>query len=265
MKAKKYFILLAVIAGILHSSVWGEERLIEEDYGAVLIGRPHPTLAGIEGLAVVIVPPDAEPNRESLVWIWTELNTKVIERLSKDGIKTIPGVAGNILNIVELRIDIDMLKLADSQQSVFHVQTSLSRAVCLTEEQRFSFKADVWDTEPVMLAVSAEKMSEKVISVVLEQVETFIHAYLAANPPDKRGSDAKTSDTVSKPIRGEQAKSVAKPATAKYKYVSSKNSKVFHIPDCTSAKRIKPENLITYSSKDEAVNAGKRPCKICKP
>ena len=265
MKVRKHFILLAVVAGILYSSVCGEEQFIEQDYGAVLIGRSHPTLAGIERLAVVIVPPDAEPNKESLVWIWTELNTKVIERLSKDGIKTIPGVAGNILNIVELRIDIDMLKLADSQQSVFCVQTSLSRAVCLMKEQRFSFKADVWETEPVMLAVSAEKMSEKVTSVVLEQVEAFIHAYLAANPPDKQVSDARTSDTVSRPVQQEQTKSVAKPPTAKYKYVSSKNSKVFHIPDCTSAKRIKPENLITYNSKDEAINAGKRPCKICKP
>jgi hypothetical protein len=261
MKAKKYFILLAVIAGILYSSVWGEQRQIEEDYRAVLIGRSHPTLAGIEGLAVVIVPPDAEPNKESLVWIWTELNTKVIERLSKDGIKIIPGVAGNILNIVELRIDIDMLELADSQQSVFYVQTSLSRAVCLTEEQRFSFKADVWDTEPVMLAVSAEKMSEKVTSVALEQVEAFIHSYLAANTPSKRPSEQKNISIVPK----EQLEPVDKSTPAKYIFVSSKNSKVFHIPDCTSAKRIKPENLITYNSKDEAVNAGKRPCKICKP
>ena len=265
MKVRKHFILLAVVAGILYSSVCGEEQFIEQDYGAVLIGRSHPTLAGIEGLSVVIVPPDAEPNKESLVWIWTELNTKVIERLSKDGIKIIPGVAGNILNIVELRIDIDMLKLADSQQSVFCVQTSLSRAVCLMKEQRFSFKADVWETEPVMLAVSAEKMSEKVTSVVLEQVEAFIHAYHAANPQGLQTSDAETGNSVSPTTPQKQVKPVAESAVAEYRYVASKNRKIFHKPGCSSAKRIKPANMIGYNSRAGAIKAGKRPCKICKP
>ena len=265
MKARKYFILLAVVAGILSSSVWGEERLIEEDYGTVLIGRSHPTLAGIEHFMVVIVPPDAEPNKESLVWIWTELNTKIIERLSKDGIKTIPGVAGNILNIVELRIDIDMLKLSDSQQYVFHVQTSLSRAVCLTEEQRFSFKADVWKVGPVMEVASVQTMPDAVTNVVLEQVEAFIHAYLAANPQDEQRSDTKTTDAVTPTARKEQVGPARSMTVAEYEYVASKNSEVFHRPECSSAKRIKPENLVGYNSKNEAIRAGKKPCKRCKP
>ena len=185
MKAKKYFILLAVVAGILYSSVWGEEQLFEEDYGGALNDRPYPTLADIEHFMVVIVPPDAEPNKESLVWIWTELNTKIIERLGKDSIKTIPGVAGNIVNITELRIDIDMLKVTDSQQYVFCIQTSLAREVYLKKQRHLLFKADVWKTAPVMQAVSVQSMPATVTNVVLEQAEAFIHAYLAANPITK--------------------------------------------------------------------------------
>ena len=258
MKARKYFILLAVVAGILYSSVWGEERLIEEGYGGVLIGRPHPALADIEHFMVVIEPPDAEPNKDGLVW--KELEAKIINKLNEAGIKIMPGIAGNILNIDELRVYIDMLKLTDSQQYVFCIQTSLARMVNLPQH-RFHIKADVWKTEPAMQAVSVQTMPDAVTNVVLEQVEAFIYAYLAANPSSKRPSDANDISIVLKA----QVKPVAKSTAAKYEYVASKNSKVFHKPDCSSARRIKPENLTGYNSRAEAIKAGKRPCKRCKP
>ena len=258
MKARKYFILLAVVAGILYSSVWGEERLIEEGYGGVLIGRPHPALADIEHFMVVIEPPDAEPNKDGLVW--KELEAKIINKLNEAGIKIMPGIAGNILNIDELRVYIEMLKLDDLQKYVFRVQTSLARMVNLPKH-RFHIKADVWKTEPAMQAVSVQTMPDAVTNVVLEQVEAFIYAYLAANPSSKRSSDANDISIVLK----EQVKPVAKSTAAKYEYVASKNSKVFHKPDCSSARRIKPENLTGYNSRAEAIKAGKRPCKRCKP
>jgi hypothetical protein len=259
MKAKKYFILLAVVAGILYSSVQGEERLIEENYGGGLIGRNNPALAGIERLAVVIVTNDAEPNKEGLAW--TELNTKVLERLNKAGIKIIAAIAGNVLNIIELRINIDILKLADLQQNAFHIQTSLSRAVCLAEDHRLLFKADVWDTEPVMRVASVQNMPQEVTSVVLEQVEAFIHAYLAANPKD---ADSTKSKDVSTTYQKKVAP-VVKPIAAEYQYVASKNSKVFHKLDCSSAGKTKTENRIFYNSREEAIQDGRRPCKLCNP
>jgi len=259
MKARRYFLLLAVVAGFLCSSVWGEERLHEEDYGSVLLSRPNPALAGIEQLAVVIVPSGAEPNMARLVE--TEVGTRVIERLNKAGIKIVAAIGGDILNIVELRINVDMLKLADSQQYAFHIQTSLSRAVCLSEKQRFSFKADVWNTEPVMRVASAQNMSQEVTRVVMEQVEAFIHAYLAANP---KGAEITKSNNISTvPKKGVEA--VAKPIAAEHRYIASKNGKVFHNPNCSSAERIKPENRVFYNSRQDAINAGKRPCKLCNP
>lgn len=250
---------MAVVAGFLCSSVWGEERLHEEDYGAVLLSRPNPALAGIEQLAVVIVPSGAEPNMARLVE--TEVGTRVIERLNKAGIKIVAAIGGDILNIVELRINVDMLKLADSQQYAFRIQTSLSRAVCLSEKQRFSFKADVWKAEPIMQAVSVQSMPAAVTSVVIEQIEAFVHAYLAANPPNKRPSEANDIGAAAK----ETLEPAAESTPAGYEYVASKNSDVFHKPECSSAKRIKPENLVGYSSRDEAINTGKRPCRRCNP
>ncbi len=47
-------------------------------------------------------------------------------------------------------------------------------------------------------------------------------------------------------------------------YVASKKSDVFHRPGCPSVKQIKPENLITFASRQEA-SAQRRPCLRCNP
>ena len=55
------------------------------------------------------------------------------------------------------------------------------------------------------------------------------------------------------------------PSAAIGAFVGSVNSNVYHYPSCTYARRIKPDNLITFSSAKDAVNEGYRPCKVCKP
>ncbi len=49
------------------------------------------------------------------------------------------------------------------------------------------------------------------------------------------------------------------------KYYGSKNSDVFHYPWCKHAANIKPQNLRVFSSRQEAIDRGYRPCKVCKP
>lgn len=49
------------------------------------------------------------------------------------------------------------------------------------------------------------------------------------------------------------------------KYYGSKNSDVFHYPWCKHAASIKPANLRVFSSWQEAIDRGYRPCKVCKP
>ena len=48
-------------------------------------------------------------------------------------------------------------------------------------------------------------------------------------------------------------------------WTASKNSKVFHRSDCSFNKRISPENLIKFDSREQALQTGRRPCKTCKP
>jgi len=53
--------------------------------------------------------------------------------------------------------------------------------------------------------------------------------------------------------------------TKEWKYVASKNSKVFHRPDCKWAKKISPKNLIGFKTREEAAKSGRRPCRSCEP
>jgi len=48
-------------------------------------------------------------------------------------------------------------------------------------------------------------------------------------------------------------------------FVSSRVSNVFHKPDCEWAGKIKPWNRQCFSSREKALEEGKKPCKVCKP
>lgn len=48
-------------------------------------------------------------------------------------------------------------------------------------------------------------------------------------------------------------------------YVGSVNSNKFHYTYCRYADRIYESNKIYFSSRDEAINSGYIPCKVCCP
>lgn len=48
-------------------------------------------------------------------------------------------------------------------------------------------------------------------------------------------------------------------------YVASKNSQVFHRPECPYASKIASYNRVKYNTREEAVKSGKRACSKCKP
>jgi hypothetical protein len=263
MKTGKYYLELAIIIGILCVPALGEVELPPPEDKPFLLAQPNPALTGVRQLYVVILAHGAEPNKDGLVW--KDLEAVVESKISQSGIKIAQAIQREhilrSLDIPELRININILKTEEPAQYIFHIETSLAKKVYLTKDTSQRIKVDLWKTEPTMQVVSAEGMPAAVTSVVSEQVEAFIHAHLAANPPNKRPTD---SNDISKAAE-EQFKPAAESTPAEYKYVASKNSGVFHKPDCFWAKRIKPENLVGYGSRDEAINAGKKPCKQCNP
>ncbi len=55
------------------------------------------------------------------------------------------------------------------------------------------------------------------------------------------------------------------PTEALAQYLGNKNSKVFHFTTCTYGKKSNEENRIYFSSREEFVNNGYTPCKVCNP
>lgn len=263
MKTKAYYLILAIAVGFFNAPVPGQVEQPLPGDKPLLINQPHPALAGIDKLHVVVLRYGDSSEKDMPVWKQIEKNVK--EKLRRAGIELDTPTADNILTISELRIYVSTLGLEDSQQCIFHIRTALARAVCLKDKQNPVFKADIWQATPVMQAVSAENMPAKVTDVVLEQVEGFINVYKATNPPGKQLSDVSINETGSLTVPDKQDEKDANSSTTEYKYVASNSSNVFHKPECRWAGNISQKNLVGYKSKDEAIKAGKRPCKTCNP
>ena len=61
------------------------------------------------------------------------------------------------------------------------------------------------------------------------------------------------------------ADNTAAPAAAAEGFVASKSSKVFHKPACPHAKRMQDNTKVVFSTRDEAIATGRRPCQTCNP
>lgn len=48
-------------------------------------------------------------------------------------------------------------------------------------------------------------------------------------------------------------------------YVSSRSSDKFHRLDCRYVREILPENKVYFYFREDAIDAGKSACKVCKP
>lgn len=257
MKTGKYYLVLAVLGGILFSLTSAETESPQNDF--MLISQLNPALAGIKEVSIVVVTLGIEPNQEGA--FRKNIESMVISNLAEAGIKINRNGTGSTSDIPELKVEINTLKIEDCRQYVFHVQTSLSRLVRLEKQDRMLFKVDVWKTEPAMGVSSFQNMPEPIEKTASKQIGAFIQSYIAANPQKTGRTSTDNGANISPTSQNEQTK----PAAAEYKYVASKNSDVFHKAGCSMAGRISPANLVFYNSREEAINAGKRPCKRCNP
>jgi hypothetical protein len=257
MKIKTYYFIFAVATGFFCAVVLGQAEQFQSGEKPSPISRPHPAYVGIDTLNVVVLQYGTKEGKDET--FFKQLETETKEKLQQAGIKFDTPTADNILTTPELRIYVNILRLEDSQQHVFHIRAALARAVRLKDERNPVFKSDIWQATPVMQTVSAEITSAKVTDAVLEQVDDFIEIYEATKSSGKQLSDESVNETDSS-IAPEK-----KIDAAEYKYVASNSSNIFHKPQCRWTQNISKRNLITYKSKDEAIKAGKRPCKTCNP
>ena len=55
------------------------------------------------------------------------------------------------------------------------------------------------------------------------------------------------------------------PAAFGGEFLGSNQSDKYHLPDCKWAKKITKENRVVFPSAVEAIRAGYKPCKVCRP
>ena len=55
------------------------------------------------------------------------------------------------------------------------------------------------------------------------------------------------------------------PAASSAQYIGNKNSHIFHLPECSGVKSMSEKNKVSFSTREEAVNADYKPCSTCNP
>ncbi len=236
--------LLAILAAEpLPPSPSAQSDVLLEVEPNLLIDR-HEGLVDVNELQIVLVTEDA--GQTASIVDYDDLHAQIVEVVAAVGIEH---VEGQTTPLPQLRVDIETVRLSDGGQCVYRVQTALSRMVMLPGYDQTRMRADVWRVRPVMKAVTESDVADAIKKAVLTQAETFAGELEVA-----RKLQARWPDFSERPSAAGQAP-----------YVASKNSAVFHRADCPMAGNIAERNLVTYDSRQDAIQAGKRPCKSCNP
>lgn len=192
-----------------------------------------------------------------------EIRENIVEQLEQAGIKILPvNLWGTAPGRCRLKVLIKVYKPSDLKTFIYNLKIYFVQTVALERIPGAKIDAVTWELAWLAHG-SKSKLTEAVPANLKIMTDNFIRDYRLANPLSGEPSDTNTGNNVS--VTAPQGQIRSDVAVARYRYVSSKNSKVFHSPQCRSAKRIKPENLVGYNSKEEVIQAGKRPCKVCKP
>jgi len=217
-----------------------------------------------------------------------KLEDEISSRLSQNGLKVVPadvnaidrlqkqkmaevlkrkgGPTENLRvylsGVPELIVRISVLQGVESGPCVYHVQTSFAREVYLRSPRK-RMKAEVWRIDVPVNIAEENECDSAVTTSAMRQVDAFIADWKRANVVKAAADRGEPKSDVTGPVTQEQGEQSGQ--QVEYEYVASKNSKVFHKKDCGAAARISSENLIGFSSRGEAIQSGRRPCKICNP
>jgi hypothetical protein len=236
-------------------------------FSALSFAEQYPMLEDIRQVCVTIDHAGVEPNAPPIDW--ANLNLQITRKLNSAGIRTAAISGGRVhqsADMSELRITVMMLSMQETEQFVFHIETSLHRLVSVAEKGTVQFSAPVWTSSVTMQSTSVDDINDAITKAAMRQVELFINAHHIAVIKPADHPDANTPKKLARnslvPLPVNTANSAA--ATTQT-YIASKSSKIFHLSSCTAAKTISSGNLVTFVSRDEALGSGRRPCKKCNP
>ena len=228
-------------------------------------GIVNPHLSQLKSLNVFLVEPFLKVDFDQRVW--TNLKKRIENKLSGSNprLKKLIKLGSKADSALpQLQIIIEALNPDGKNDKLFTVETSLMVEFILDRQRKQVLETRVWGLRDAVLVQSTKGIPTVVGNLALKHTDVFIKAWLLANPKYNKTADPSAGRRVS--VKSSKpAKSSDKNQPVQFEFVASKNSKVFHLPSCSSARRIKPQNLINYKVRGEARKDGKRPCKRCKP
>jgi len=225
-----------------------------------LLIATHEALAGVETLRVALATQET-PQVEKLVDS-AKLRAHLVAKLKEAGIKHVEGEAGSCPRLV---VQIESMAVPDCGKCICRVQTSMNRVVTFTAHQDLQVEAEVWRLRPAMQVAAGNEAGEVIAKAVLAQVEAFIDAHQSVRKLQDRVAVAEPNTPGSASLSRAKSSPQNLQAASQFPFVASKSASVFHRPDCRWARNISTDNLLRYKTREEAMQAGKRPCKSCKP
>ena len=247
MKAKKHHLIIIVLVGFLTITAFGETRPADSNQIHV---KPDPALVEIDAMNVVIISRSAEPNEKS--FDLDQIQSMIKHKLQQVGIRVNFITAGDLKkasDTPELRIRVNILKPAGSNSAALYVETSLFRKARLAIRRGPIVMANTWTPKPATQLVETKNISAAISELTLAQVDDFVKVWLVTNPR----------------LYKRTRRNVKEQHDDRPSYLASRSSKVFHKTSCSVSGRISAKNLVYYDTNTQAIEAGKRPCKRCKP
>ena len=254
MAIHAYFTVAAIL---LASSLGGPTDVLPRNRTVLL--ATHEALSGVDTLCVALATQET-PLVEKLVNV-PGLRAQVLARLKEAGIRHMEGEAGLCPRLV---VQIEGIAVPDCDKCVCRVQTSMNRVVTFTAHRDMRVEAEVWRLQPVTRVATGVDASEIITRTVLAQVEAFADAYEAARK--LQGRSAAEPNGPGPEGLGRTKSGLQDPVAASLSpFVASRSGSVFHRPECRWAQNISGDNRLGYKAREEALQAGKRPCRTCKP
>ena len=277
MKTRTFFLIFITVLGILSAPLISENELpLDQMYQMKQPPRPsriNAIMESVQKVALVVSQGPGQTVVQNQDWsiLQRQISLAVTKQLKKSGLQIVPVLNQNeqaqTQGISEFRIEIGTILLKNSEQYLFSVKSSLLTDISIDKESSEYFRIDAWSVAATVKTFSEQDLFNAITGLVRKQAKVFIQDWQEVNTTLHKPQQSAPAPAVGiePTLHMQLDKSTQRPTQAKYQYVASKKSRIFHKADCVGASRISQKNLTTYNSREEAVNDKKRPCKRCKP
>ncbi|RJQ54073.1 MAG: hypothetical protein C4521_04260 [Actinobacteria bacterium] len=186
--------------------------------------------------------------------------------------------AGVSFAVVSRVIDGDTVELANGRRVRYigidtpergkpYCEEASSRNRRLVEGKRVKLVKDVSETDKYGRLLRYVYVGSTFVNAALVR-DGYAMAY--TYPPDVKYADyfvwlQGQARTANRGLWGSETVAPTRGSPGEYPYVASKKRDPFHSSDCRWAKETSASNLQRFRTREQAIAAGHRPCKVCDP